>query len=146
MNKRSEIDKKKIGDCIIAEEKKAVETEPLIDFKATELHADNYEEKAKIIKSYYRNQLITKIFQLLFGIFCIVMTVHIGPFGSVFFAVALFYLIPDGLTKIFTFANCFIHYKDYVTAEDYHVDNGYLRIVMNAIGKSLSPRNSDDSI
>ena len=146
MNRRSGIDKKKFGDFIAAEEKKAVETEPLIDFKATELHADNYEEKAKKIKSYYRYQLITKICQLLFGIFCIVMTVHIGPFGSVFFAVALFYLIPDGLTKIFTFAKRFIHYKDYVTEDDYHVDSGYLRIVMNAIGKSMSPKNSDDSI
>lgn len=115
-----------------AEEMKEEQTAPFIDFSKTEESPDKFDEKANMIHKYYSEMIFSKIIQLLFGVFCIFMTVHTGAFGLVLFIAALFYLIPDSIIKLVVYIKRYKHYKDYVEADDYHVDNHYLQIVLNA--------------
>lgn len=119
---------------------KEEQTAPLIDFSKTEEKPDNFDEKAALIHKYYAEKIFSKVIQLLFGLFCIFMTIHTGAFGLVLFIVAIFYLIPDSLTKLVVFIKRYRHYKDYVEADDYHVDNHYLQIVLNSFMKNKSKR------
>lgn len=121
------------SDVLIA--KREAETAPLMDFSVTEDSPDDYGERYKKIKNYYRSCIVGKISQFLFGVFCIVMTTRLGPLGSVVFIAALFYFIPDGLIKGIVYINRYIHATDYVLAKDYHVDNHYLQIVLNRFRK-----------
>ncbi len=115
--------------------KKAEETAPLMDFSVTEESKDDYEQRAKTVVSYYKNRLVSKIIQTLFGIFCIVMTPMAGPLGSVLFISAIFYFIPDGLVKLITAAYRLVHSNDYILSKDknYHMDKSYLGMVMDVV-------------
>lgn len=124
-----------------AEEVKEEQTAPLIDFSKTEESPDKFDEKAELIHKYYSEKIFSKVVQLLFGIFCIFMTVHTGAFGLVLFIAAIFYLIPDSLTKLVVFLKRYKHYKDYVEADDYHVDNHYLQIVLKEFMKNKKKDN-----
>lgn len=124
-----------VEEKILAEEKHQEEISPLIDFSKTEEEPDDFNQKSETVKKYFREQLIGKISQLLFGIFCIIMTVHMGVIGSVFFIAAIFYLIPDGFIKTIVFSYRLLHHTDFVTAKDYHVDNHYLQIVVQKFRK-----------
>jgi len=122
-------------ELIKAAEKRAEETAPLMDFSVTEEYEDDYSRRAKDVVNYFKNQLVSKIIQTLFGIFCIIMTTHIGPVGSVLFIAAVFYFIPDGVIKGIFAAYRLAHSKDYICAKNYHLDKNYIGTVMEAMRK-----------